>query len=429
MGEMKTSAISAGLFVLVITIATVLTAQETERKIARLIEQLGDDDYFVRRQAQDELAKFSFEAFDAVSAAITHKDPEIAARAKYLLRLMRIEWTTADDSPEVKKLLDGYEVLGASNKLARMQALAELPGTLGTAALCRLVRYEKSHVLSKRAALLLIGPDPPEKELAGAIRKNLAGSRRTATGWLKLYLRSTDDLEAATADWAKLLDAEHAALQHSPYRTDTYIVAELVRVQIEWLKRTAQSEKAVSAMQKLVALETGDPRRLLKLLDWLVEEKACAVADELESKFAKTFAGNPLLLYTMADVRLAQGKKAEAKETAARAVKLTPGKQPDALLKHLQIAFQLQRRGQFTWAKREYEHVIQTDVKGSKLAVTARSWLAEMLHDQGDDLQAAEVLEKLVADAAVNAKNNKIGRIMLKSPRTMGETRARMNFF
>ena len=435
MCEMKTFGTPAGLFVLVLMATAVPVAARADtpdpadQKIARRIEQHGDDQYFVRRQAQDELTKFSFEAFDAVSAATTHKDPEIAARANYLVRLMRIEWTTADDPPEVKKLLDGYEVLSTSNKLARMRALAKLPGTSGTAALCRLIRYEKSHVLSKRAALLLLGPDPPEEELAGAIRKNLADSRRTAVGWLKLYLRSADDLEAATADWAEMVAAEHAALQQSPYRTDTYIVAELVRLQIEWLKRTSQNDKAVSAMQKLIALETGDPKRLLKLLDWLVEEKAYSVADKLESKFAKVFAGNPLLLYTMADVRLAQGKKTEAEETADRAIKLIPGKQSDALLKHLQVAFRLQRRGQFAWAKREYEHVIHADAKESELAMTARSWLAEMLHDQGDDLQAAEVLEKLIADAAANAKNGKAGRITLKSPRTMDETRARMNFF
>ena len=74
-------------------------------QIDKLIEQLGDEDYYVRQRAQDELARLGFEAFDDLTAATTHEDLEIAARAKYLLRLMRVEWTVKSDPPEVQKLL------------------------------------------------------------------------------------------------------------------------------------------------------------------------------------------------------------------------------------------------------------------------------------------------------------------------------------
>ena len=53
-------------------------------QINRLIRQLGDDDYFVRQQAQDELAKLGVDAFDALSAATEDEDPEIAALAEVL---------------------------------------------------------------------------------------------------------------------------------------------------------------------------------------------------------------------------------------------------------------------------------------------------------------------------------------------------------
>ena len=62
-------------------------AEPSRQEIHRLIEQLGDKDYFVRQQAETHLAQLGFEAFDALSEATTHEDLEIAARAKRLLQL------------------------------------------------------------------------------------------------------------------------------------------------------------------------------------------------------------------------------------------------------------------------------------------------------------------------------------------------------
>src|SRR5690349_18652005 len=65
-------------------------ANETEiaDRIARLIEQLGADDFGTRERAQSELAQLGLEAYDALHAAQTHHDPEIALRARYLVSSM-----------------------------------------------------------------------------------------------------------------------------------------------------------------------------------------------------------------------------------------------------------------------------------------------------------------------------------------------------
>ncbi|HYW78330.1 MAG TPA: hypothetical protein VE890_02100, partial [Thermoguttaceae bacterium] len=42
-------------------------AAQVSASIDRLIEQLGDKDYFVRERAQAELAKYSFDAFEPLS--------------------------------------------------------------------------------------------------------------------------------------------------------------------------------------------------------------------------------------------------------------------------------------------------------------------------------------------------------------------------
>jgi len=509
--------------------------EQLDRQIRRLIEQLGDEDFFVRQRAQAELAKFSFEAFDALSEAAHHENLEIATRAKYLLRLMRVEWTTKGDPPGVKKLLADYEVQSTTGKLARMRALVALPDQQGIPALCRLVRYERSAVLSKRAAMQLIGREFPNKQLAEKVSKALSGSRRSAASWLRTYLQSADRPRAMIDDWTKLVDAELALLRRSPNRTSPEIVAELIRLQIAWLKQTGRKAPALAAMRKLIEVEQGDPARLLVLLDWLIEEEAWSVTDELQARFPDQFASNPLLLYVLADARLAQGNKEFAEETAARALalkpgkdvrnlnahrvvaaelrerrqfrwaereynhlldaaekdlaalagrieclielkswktikelaarfaeqfdgnaillyvlaraqaetgdeplceetvaaarRLAPGKQPDDLLAHLAIAHNLQHRGWFDWAQWEYAHVVESG-GGGEFAVTARSWLAEMLHDQGHDLRAAGELQKVVDQLGPQAPDSKqLAGSVLEIPRTLGQLRARMNFF
>ena len=96
-------------------------------RIRQLVQQLGDTDYNVRQRAQDDLAKLGFAAFDLLSEAAESEDLEIATRAKYLLHLMRVQWTREDDPPAVKALLDGYDALSLEGRMARMQSWRRCP--------------------------------------------------------------------------------------------------------------------------------------------------------------------------------------------------------------------------------------------------------------------------------------------------------------
>ena len=378
-------------------------SEETQRRIDRLIEQLGDTDYFIRQQAEAELAKFSFEAFDALNAATTHEDLEIAARAKHLLRLMRVQWTVPSDPPEVKKLLAGYELLTQARKLAQMRNLAALPEGAGVPALCRLVRYETSPVLSKYVAVELVGSQapgvPPGKELAGLLRKNLGSSRQTAAGWLLTWVRFGEDPQAASSDWTKLTEAEYALLRQSPAQTDPNIVARLVRFQVPWFKKLDQKEQALAAMQRLVDLETGNPATLGELVAWLIEQQAWESIDKLTARFPAQFAGNPLLLYTLYTVAQAQMEKGErnlAEQTAQRALALNQGNSPQQLFLHYEVARVLWQRGMLGWAEREFRYIIDASTAVDDIVLVASSLLGEMLHDQAEELKAAEVLDRLV---------------------------------
>jgi Flp pilus assembly protein TadD len=378
-------------------------AEQAQKRIERLIEQLGHQDYLVRERAQAELAELSFEAFDALNAATTHEDLEIAARARRLLRLMRVQWTTESDPPEVKKLLAGYELLSPKDKSSKISSLARLADEKGIPALCRLVRYEKAPVLSKQAAMALLGSqpsgEPPTKELARLLREGVGSSRRPAAIWLITWLRFGDAAEAAVTDWTKLVEQEYLLLRQASTQTDANIVAKLVRLQVQWFKKLDRKDQTLAAMHRLVDLETGNAQTMAELLSWLLEQQAWDSVDKLATRFPAQFAQNPnllLLLYTTAQAQAEKGNNDRAEQTAQRALKLNPGNSSQRLFKHYIVARALWRREMLEWAQREYRHIIETGAANSDVVTASHTLLGEMLHDQGDEIEAAKVLEGLV---------------------------------
>lgn len=399
-----------------------------DKRIDQLIRQLGDQDYFARQRAQAELSKLGFDAFDALTAAENHEDLEIATRAKYLVRLMRVNWTAEDDPPEVKRYLEDYESLVPQQRLDRMRSLSGLAADKGIPALCRLVRFEKSPLLSKHAAVDILGRQspnqPPSAELVEVLRKNLGQSRRTGADWLMTYTRFRDNPSGALAGWTKLVDEELALLARAPDQSAPQVAAALARIQINWLAKLDRKPEAVAAMWKLIDLEKGDPKSLPELVEWLVEQKAWEAIGQVAQRFADRFARDPLLLYSLAQAQAAGGRQKEADETAKRARDLHSGAQLDELVVHLMSAFTLRRRGLFGWAEQEYRYVIGSAVTGQSLTANAQIGLSEMLHDQGDDLRAAEVLKPLAE--AIGQMKPVPETIAARTPQSI---RSRMNHF
>lgn len=421
--------------------ATQPTPQEPvlAERVDKLVKQLGDKDYYVRQRAQDELARLGFEAFDALNAATTDEDLEISSRAKYLLRLMRVEWTAEGDSAEVKRCLRDYEFQDGRTREGKMQALAILPNGQGIAALCRLVRFEKSLLLSKAAAVALLssqaGADPPDAATIEIVRKALSDCKRPGAVWLHAWTRLGSEPEAVMAEWTKLIDEEQSQLRPGPPQvnesnlladTSPEIIAKLTRFQIVQLKKLGKTEDAMAAIRRLVELERGSPETLVELVVWLTEQKAWKAIDDLAQRFAPQFAADPSLQYLLAVAYSEQGEKDRAEEAANRAFRSHPGKQAKELAFHYAVAQHLRTRGQVAWARREFEHVITqgADAENDELRTSSQTWLAEMLHDQGQDLDAAQTLEKLVeAIDAGKVTENELGG------RKAGEVRARMNYF
>lgn len=395
---------------------------ERDREIEELIEQLGDDDYFVRERAQAELAAQGFEAFDALMAAEQHEDIEIAARARYLIRLLQVELSEEGDSPQVKQRLADYAAQNEASRLLRIQQLAVLPNGEGLAALCRLARFETSHVLSKAAALQIINqrkiPDDAWPERGETILETLGRSPRPAADWLRVYVQAQTDRAAAVEAWSELIDQEQAALERWPDQTSNEILVGLLRYQVALLEEMDRTSEALAAMKRLIQFEDPETVDLAKLIDWLVEYRAWSLIDDVQQRFEQRLQQEPLNLYVLANARRLQGDEELAQELADQARALKPGDPGQ----HLHVAEALRERGMIDWAKREYQEVV--DLGGP----IERVWwayvrLADFSHDAQQDLEAAELLDKGIKQL------EQLPQVRAGNPKALDFIRARKHFY
>jgi hypothetical protein len=90
-------------------LAPPLTGAELDKRIAELIEQLGDDDYHARNRARWELGRIGLPAFSQLREAVNHPKIQIASAARYLVQSQNVVWWLETDSTEVRRLLTGLQ--------------------------------------------------------------------------------------------------------------------------------------------------------------------------------------------------------------------------------------------------------------------------------------------------------------------------------
>ncbi len=372
--------------------------KETESAhVARLIEQLGSSDYTLREKAQAELVDLGLSAFDALSDAQHHDDIEIALRARFLVRSMQVKWHDDADSPHVVQILRGYGELSELDRQSRIDLLRTLPNREGMFALCRLARFEVSDELSKHAALNVLNQPPiadaaERTEAARRIVEIVGKGKRAAAAWLQTYAKTLADTESSLAEWDAHAKAEHELLTQFPERTSREIVRDLYRWQVALLQQSHHPERAVEVIRQSLSLMEGTPEQLAEIVGWLIHREVWSVVEEVAVRFPQVFAENPNLLYLRAEAFLKQQQTDRAEQLAKQALEASADKLDD----HRLAAKELQKRGMFEWAEREYRAIISRAAAGSDEDLRARSALAEMLHDVGKELPAAEVLQAFV---------------------------------
>jgi tetratricopeptide (TPR) repeat protein len=402
--------------------------KEQEAKIDRLIQQLGSPQYAAREKAQSELDQMGLEAFDALNEAQNHNDIEIALRARYLVRGMQVNWARDGDSKRVRELLRDYGGKSRDERENLMQQLAALDGAEGLEALCRLVRYEASPRLSKRAALLVLEMEQSQEEdqtrrFAATIRSSIGLSRRPAASWLMTYAALISGDTAALDRCQQMVQQERQILTRFSEQTSPEINRDLQRWLADELQRFGLEQDAKEAMRQSISLVDGSRPQVLDTVDWLRTREGWDIVVEVAKRFSDTFDRDPLLLYRLAEAELKLDRKGDADRTARRALKAAPN-EPD---RHLDVAGHLQHDGLFEWAEYEYRFVVENFPNQPAEVVRARLILSEMLHEIQDEAAASELLKQLLAEMESNDQIRKYVESVLG--RDEAGIRSRMLFF
>jgi tetratricopeptide (TPR) repeat protein len=404
-------------------------APTVAQRTAVLIGQLGDPQYAVRQQAQEELAKLGPEAFDALVAAEENDDLEISARAHFLVHLIRIDWIHATDSPLVKEALTDYDTKSLRERRIVVLKLVQMPRSESLEALCRLIRFEKSALIAKEGALyIMLQSEPAETawpQQAKQILQALSGSDRAPARWLRNYARSRDDSEAALAEWDKLVNEELAVVDPTDPQSETSVQNLLMRNFAQMLLAGKHRDRAIAVMRKMVGRVNDNADAIVSFVDWLVEQKAWEVVDETARQFARTFAADRTLLYAEAQSFKARGDEAAAEKYADQAFKIISTEADDATARY-EAAQRLYVHGMVAWCEREYRRIIDNDPAESREVLKSRALLAEICHDQQRDHEAAEILQKLVDQLK---KNGELAQKMAEYEMRPGMIRAQLHFY
>ena len=248
-------------------------------KIETLIRQLGSTRYSARRAAANELRQIGPEAFDLLHAASDDSDPEVAASARYLLRQIQVHWIASDDSAAVRRLLKDYGDHSEKVRLKQIDDLAKLRKGEGSAALCRIARFDRSPLLSRVAALAVIRPDdaraPTTPGAPETIDRELGESTRTSAVWLRQYRTQLRDPAGAVALWQQLINDETKLLEINADVTSSQIVLGLLWNLADLHRQLNDRAALMADVDRMVGLdaETAD-RTVVDLLQWFVEQKS-----------------------------------------------------------------------------------------------------------------------------------------------------------
>jgi tetratricopeptide (TPR) repeat protein len=405
-----------------------------EGPVLQLIERLGAASYAVREEAAARLSRLGMAAFDELAVqALTHGSAEVRLRAQYLMRSIPFRWSQAKDPDLVREALRDYQRQSLAERRARARRLSRLEDAAGIEALCRVARFEHSELLSRQAALDVMryptfGEADLEQQVAGAIQRAAGRSGRAAVAWLEAYAECLDDPRHELDSWKPLLRSAAA-----DWQTDAAVKAPIwYRQLLRWYAarcvRQSGAAREAEVVEQYRILERDawpdnpDPETFAELAAWLVDLEAWPQLESMWHDAPAAVRDDPLFLYCRAEAAQRQGDAAES----TRLQELARKQGGEEAASHCASAVFLEGRGRIDWAVAEYRQVFAMTELGSYEDLWARARLAELLHDQGEDRQAAETLQELVdameSDAAVANRLERMGR-------EPGSTRSRAHFF
>lgn len=398
-------------------------------QIEKLIAQLGDDEYARRERAQEELLAIGLPAFDPLMLAQESDDVEIGFRARNLVRRIRIAWVNESDNLQVRNILKGYDGQAVGERLTRLNSLAKLEENAGVTALCRVARFETSSYLSKSAALLVMQNIAPETETekqatAKLLLDQTGTSRQIGSQWIRTFANTLIDPDSTLQAWEKHVNTEWTLFEEYPTQTNPNLVRDFLRWRAKELGELGRRDESIAVMRRTIDLLDSTPDQILDTVDWLMEREAFSVVEDVAKRFPTRFADNQTLQYRLAESYLLGGNEKLANETADKALHIFAA---TASSEHYLQGVNLQERGLYDWAEKEYRFVFEGVPVGSLNDLRTRLLLSEMLHDLQKEEKAADVLHTAIAAMEKDPDIRSVIEDSLR--RDVGGIKSRMRFF
>jgi hypothetical protein len=429
-------------------------AGPTDDRIAELIRQLGDPQYGRRERAAAELDSLGAAAIDQLLAAAELSDDlEVALRASWLVESIPVD--DPRDTPEARRLLQGYKTKPLADRVVTMHWLLRLDEDSGISPLARIARLDRDAAASRVAAALLAREwtpgDPYWPGIAERIAMTLGSSQRPTARLLASLVAFTQadsaDGRRAALDAARdviaVLDRSRPAdanlsgkATNEDGDSSVAITQDLDRTTQRLFERclvlmlieTGDTDKARGIIRKVFAdflansvsdsLQTAS--NIADTIVWAAAHGLPDVVDDVPADGDAEILDHFIVQFSKAICERARGNDAVAEQRARAAFE-----NPDMeFVDRLRAGILLQKWGAGDWASREYTAVVDDNEAPAQQQVLASVMYAEFLHDRGRDGEAAGVLDRVVGDDAG-------GRIpaLQQLGRDPAQTRARADYF
>jgi tetratricopeptide (TPR) repeat protein len=377
--------------------ASAAADSDVQRTVLALIKQLGDEQYAVRRRAEEDLIRLGPDAFDQLKLAEESADLEVAERARYIVQRMRVDWARPEDSAEVRRIFTRYGDLAEAERNKRVTRLAELKDGEGLPGLCRIARLEPSPQVARRAALAVLSEKQPsggKPDLAAACLHELGASDRAPAIWIQLWLREQADRAATLADWNAALEAEAGLLKEESPETSFDVVYALMKRRLEMCNELKLLDETTSALMRMTELLGADNNakqmaaRLTWAMRWIIDHQRWDVLKQVEEQRHDQIHGDRKLLYYLAAAKQRAGEADDAASLSDRAFEMPADNAEDRVV----IGGSLAELGCIDWAEREYRQALDDLPVVSLESLEARRAWATWLHDREQNKKAADVL-------------------------------------
>ncbi len=363
-------------------------------EIRALIQQLGAEDYFVRQEAQERLRGLGVAALDQLVEAAEQADLEVAARARFLLRKIRIQWHDPQDPEPIASWMNSYAEASVSRRMEIIRHLAFHYEGQGLAPLCRIVRFEADRGLASLAGVLALRypcPGPKYRRLlAQTVEKNLNGCQRVAALWLQQAVRDRESGKPDGRFWAQALRQQAHRFQASHSLLEMEILQQLLEYcwSVPQLARQGEVAQAAEAAVQVMARH-GHESAGKSLALWLLRNRQWQGWVQLWPRLSDSVRQEPLMLYAAAAVHQHRGETRQAQQLL-----LQVRQYPMNLSQRVQLAERLRREKLYDWAIAEYGRALGSGPDG-RIGIVGL-YYGVLLADLQRYEKAAQVVQKTI---------------------------------